>query len=123
MKNRSPDRDGRRLSSIFRSLRPEDRYTLLRFAEFLAAEAEATAVEQGPIEPEALPRPSRESVVGAIKRLSRTYHMLDRSRMLNETSSLMAAHVIQGRPAVDVIDELEVLFARHYADYRGESPD
>jgi hypothetical protein len=38
--------------------------------------------------------------------------------MLNETSSLMAAHVLNGRPARDVIDDLEALFARHYDAYR-----
>jgi hypothetical protein len=45
-----------------------------------------------------MPRPSQESVVAAIKRLSKTYEMLDRGPMLNETSALMSAHVLQGRP-------------------------
>jgi hypothetical protein len=40
--------------------------------------------------------------------------MLDRSKMLNETSVLMTQHVISGRDAVEVIDELEILFRRHY---------
>ena len=57
-------------------------------------------------------------VRSAIKRLSRSYYMLDRSRMLDETSGLMAAHVLNGRSAKEVIDELEVMFARHYAAYR-----
>jgi hypothetical protein len=107
----------RKLAAIFRSLGEEDRGTLLRFAKFLAAD-QGTEPPQGPLEPEALARPRKESVVAAIKRLSRSYHMLDRSPMLNETSSLMAAHVINGRSAKDVIDELEVLFARYYAEYR-----
>jgi hypothetical protein len=34
--------------------------------------------------------------------------------MLNETSVLMTQHVISGRDAAEVIDELEVLFRRHY---------
>ena len=72
----------------------------------------------GPLEPERIPRPKEESVVGAIKRLSHSYFMLDRSAMLNDTSSLMGAHVLQGRPASEVIDELEALFARHYVKYR-----
>jgi hypothetical protein len=107
----------RRLAAIFRSLGREDRRTLLRFAEFLAA-GEATEQSQGPLEPDALARPRNESVVAAIKRLSRSYHMLDRSPMLNETSNLMAAHVINGRATEEVIDELEALFERYYAEYR-----
>jgi hypothetical protein len=46
--------------------------------------------------------------------------MLDRSAMLNDTSTLMGAHVLQGRSASVVVDELEALFARHYAKYREE---
>jgi hypothetical protein len=109
----------RQLTRIFRSLGREDRGALLRFAAFLAANGEAGGEEQQPLlEPEHLPRPAKESVVGAIKRLSYSYHMLDRSAMLNDTSTLMAAHVLNGRPAREVIDELEALFARYYADYR-----
>jgi len=115
-------RDGeRKLVKLYRSLASEDRATLLLFAEFLASRrAESIQEEQGPIEPERIPRPQGESVVGAIKRLSRSYFMLDRSTMLNDTSSLMGAHVLQGRPADEVIDELETLFARHYAKYQEE---
>lgn len=118
-------RDGgdgeRKLSKVFRSLRREDQDTLIAFAEFLASRGRAEVQEEAPLlEPKQIQRPRDESVVGAIKRLSQSYHMLDRSAMLNETSSLMGAHVLQGRPAAEVIDELEVLFARYYAKYREE---
>ena len=53
----------------------------------------------------------------AIKRLSATYYMLERERLLDQTSSLMMAHVLQGRDAVSVIDELEVIFSEHYQRY------
>ena len=113
--------DERQLTRLYRSLAPEDRSTLLAFGEFLASRG-ATRVRElrGPLEPERIPRPKKESVVGAIKRLSHSYFMLDRSIMLNDTSSLMGAHVLQGRPASEVIDELEALFARHYVKYREE---
>ncbi|MCB2262732.1 MAG: hypothetical protein LGR52_07320 [Candidatus Thiosymbion ectosymbiont of Robbea hypermnestra] len=116
-------RDGeRRLTRLYRSLGPADRDTLLAFGEFLAARGGAPAQETPhPLEPEPLPRPREESVVAAIKRLSRQYHMLDRSAMLNDTSALMGAHVLQGRPASEVIDELEALFARYYAAYREQT--
>jgi hypothetical protein len=109
----------RRLTRMYRSLGAEDRRTLLRFAAFLSAEGGVDDTEsRPPLEPRPALRPQEESVVGAIKRLSHSYHMLDRGAMLHETSTLMAAHVLNGRPASEVIDELEALFARCYADYR-----
>lgn len=63
-----------------------------------------------------IPRPEEESVVAAIKRLSESYHMLERSALLTETSSLMTAHVMHGRTADEVIDDLEALFQRHYEE-------
>jgi hypothetical protein len=115
-------RDGeRRLARLYRSLTPEDQSALQAFAEFLVARRAAQPQEtQGPLEPDLIPRPPKESVVGAIKRLSSSYFMLDRGAMLNDTSSLMGAHVLQGRPASEVIDDLEALFVRQYARYREE---
>jgi hypothetical protein len=57
--------------------------------------------------------------VAAIKRLSDTYFMLDRSLLLDETSSLMTAHLMSGRSAVEVVDELEQLFQQKYQEYLG----
>jgi len=111
----------RELIKLYRSLDQDDRNTLRAFGEFLASRSTTSKQdEQGPLEPVPTPRPQEESVVGAIKRLSLSYFMLDRSVMLNETSSLMGAHVLQGRPAKEVIDDLEALFVRHYAKYREE---
>jgi len=109
----------RRLAKLYRSLNPGDRSTLLAFGEFLATRAaEAKTKESdGLLEPEPIPRPEKESVVGAIKRLSDSYYMLDRSAMLNDTSTLMGAHVLRGHPSSAVIDELEALFARCYEKY------
>ncbi len=118
-----PPSDERRLTRLFRGLDEASRATLLRFAEFLSASGEsedAGTLAKAPalVEPNVIVRPPVESVVGAIKRLSLCYPMLDRRRMLDETSILMAAHVLNGRPARDIIDELEALFARHYGVYR-----
>lgn len=116
--------DERRLRDILRSLPESQARTLLEFAEFLdarsrqAAGVEASGPPAAPVLAD-IPRPSQESVVKAIKRLAATYPMLDRSKMLNETSSLMTQHVIQGRDSVEVIDELEVIFRRHYEKLTG----
>jgi hypothetical protein len=109
--------DERRLIKRFRALSGTDRETLLAFAEFLT-KRDRPAAPRAPAEPQKLPRPPQETVVGAIKRLSASYAMLERETLLNETSALMSAHLLQGRAAAEVIDELESLFARHYAAYR-----
>ena len=109
------------LLNLFRELPAADQASLLAFAEFLHSRAGAVprmprVREPEPIpEPVAIPRPEEESVVKAVKRLAQTYPMLDKSKMLNDTSALVMQHVIQGRDAAEVIDELEIVFQRHYA--------
>lgn len=110
--------DERRLARVFRALSPADRETLLAMAEFLAHRAGNKGLAESPREPLPLPRPETETVIGAIKRLSRAYEMLARETLLHETSALMSSHVLQGREAAEVIDELESLFARRYREYR-----
>lgn len=104
----------RRLRELFAKLPEADRQTLLAFAEFLASRAPAAS--EPLLEPQLEPRPAKESVVGAIKRLSRSYPMLDKAKMLNDTSALMTQHLMQGRAAAEVIDDLQALFERHYRE-------
>jgi hypothetical protein len=108
----------RRLARLYRSLGPSDRDALLAFGEFLVQRAKPSRLQTEPLDPVAVTRPADESVVAAIKRLRRVYPMLDHGDLLHEASSLMSAHVLQGRSAIEVIDELEALFARHYGAYR-----
>jgi len=108
--------DEARLIEFFRRLPAAQAEQLIEFAEFLATrhaiEPAATAIEP-------IPRPAQESVVKAIQRLAATYPMLDRRKMLNATATLMAQHVMQGRAAAEVIDELEIVFRRHYEALEG----
>jgi hypothetical protein len=112
----------RRLLKLYRSLAASDRGALLAFGQFLAQRGGGMPHAAEPSVPGPLDRPGQESVVAAIKRLRRAYHMLEQGALLHETSFLMSAHVLQGRPAADVIDDLELLFARHYAAYRDGHP-
>lgn len=111
----------KRIGELLGRLSAEDQQTLVAFAEFLASRPSAPAAPAEIPRPEPIPRPEKESVIAAIKRLSATYHMLDRDKMFHEASSLMAQHVMQGREAVEVIDELEVVFQRHYERHIGDS--
>lgn len=116
---RSADRE--KLLACYNALSSEDRNALLKFAQFLRQQAEDGAVGdgEGPVtlEPTPMPKPENETVVGAIKRLSASYHMLDKSDLLTETSSLMTSHIMHGRDAKEVIEELEALFIRYHAAF------
>lgn len=129
-------REERRLVTILRGLDPQDRSTLIAFAEFLAtggAAAEASSADDRQAaasparfqeriqEPIHESRPEDESPVAAIRRLRRVYPMLDPSELLHETSSLMASHLLQGRAVVEVIDELEALFDARYRAKRSDA--
>lgn len=108
----------RKLLNRFRDLPETEAEMLLAFAEFLATRGDAVPAELA--KPADVPRPESESVVGALKRLSATYFMLDKAKMLNDTSTVMAQHIMQGRDKVEVIDELEVIFRRHYETLQNE---
>jgi len=98
-----------------------DQHSVLSFAEFLWAKAKEegrfVVVQQQPLD---IPRPEEERVVAAIKRLSETYPMIKKNTLLDETSTLMSAHILQGRAAPDIIDDLEGLFKKHYSQYAAQ---
>lgn len=114
----------KKLLKLFNRLAAPERDMLLSFAEFLMSRGQDTTQGQQTLpEPLDIPRPDQESVVAAIKRLSSTYHMLDDARLLNEASILMSQHVMQGREADQVIDDLQALFHRFYQDLLAELED
>lgn len=110
----------RELLSLFDALDPGRRGSLLDFARFLARQAEpdGPAGTQPPAEPLGLARPENETVVAAIRRLSQNYPMLEKDALLHQSAALMTAHLMHGRDAESVIDELETLFAEAYRAYR-----
>lgn len=104
-----------RLREIARRLPVVQARALLDFAEFLLARH---AVPEASTTPLDLPRPTAESVLDALRRLRTAYPMLDPADLLQESSALMSAHLTQRRAAVEVIDELEILFRRQYEKLR-----
>jgi len=109
------------LLAYLEKLSANDTATLLRFAAFLAQGATnasilPTAVSEIP-QPKVLARPEQERVVDAIKRLAESYPMLDKKKLLNQTSGLVAEHVMGGKPARLVIDEMEAAFRRAYEHF------
>ena len=110
--------DERKLCKIYKKLNNNDRQTLMKFADFLSSEKSAQEnneatnnVSQTPLK---IDRPKEESVIKAIRRLSETYPMLDKDTMFDQISNLMTEHIMSGREAESVIDELEEIFADKY---------
>jgi hypothetical protein len=106
--------ESKSLLRIFRNLSAARQAALLEYAEFLAGRERFDGEDAVPQEAQPIPRPDQESVVKAIQRLMASYPMLDRNKLFQETSVQMTRHVMQGVPAREVIDELEIIFRRHY---------
>jgi len=124
-------RQQERILDIFERLSPTDRDAAASFAEFLLSRSGTRVTASAPLpatrtevpEPEPVPRPAEERVVAAVKRLSKTYFMLDKSKMLGATSDLVTQHIMQGREASDVIDELERVFTDQYRQLKEGGKD
>ncbi len=114
----------RQLAGLFQKLSAESQQSLLDFGEFLLQRESAVEVsdesagnDEQKHQPLHHPRPDDENIINAIKRMRATYFMLNTDELLNETSSLMTQHIVHGREASAVIDELESLFESHYQKY------
>lgn len=111
------------LLTYLEKLSADDTAALLRFAAFLAQDKSSVTSTQLPAAaqdiaaPQVIPRPEQERVVDAIKRLSASYPMLEKKKLLNQTAGFVAEHVMSGKPARLVIDELEAAFLRAYELY------
>ncbi len=105
--------------NLFRRLGRGEQASLLDFAEFLSARS----VDHTPTvtEPRDIPRPEKETVVSAMKRLTKTYPMLETKDLFTQASSLMTQHVMRGREATEIIDELEQIFHDHYQKIRNDN--
>jgi len=123
------------LLALFNNLTEQDAQTLLRFAEFLANsdspieivdEPETKLQEDEPQrsvatssipQPVPIERPAEEKVVDALKRMSATYPMLEKKKILDKASALVAQHVMFGQPAAVVINQIEEMFKKEYAQF------
>jgi len=110
-------KQSRELDALMSQLGEDHQRTVVDFATFLVQQYNIqTPLEEG-LAPAAIARPEEESVIAAIKRLKKTYYMLDTDGLLDETSSLMGQHILRGREASAVINELQSLFEAKYKKY------
>ena len=116
----SKKQESKQLVNLYEKLSAGARQSLLDYAEFLLAKQQQSPEATKLLEPEPIEPREGESVIQAIKRLSASYHMLDKGKLLNDTSMLMSEHTLQGREREEVIAELEVVFKQHYQRYLDE---
>ena len=114
----------RKLIKLFKSLDVSDQEAFIAFGEFLQSRAGNADIDNNEDivvdEPVDIPRPEGESVIKAIKRLSATYPMVDKENILHPISDLMTSHMISGRTAPDVIDDLQEVFLNEYKSLKDE---
>jgi len=105
-----------KLQSLAEKLSDKEQQTLLDYAEFMVSRSTHVpeSVSEVPLD---ILRPAEETVVAAMRRLSKTYPMLNMDKLLHEASGLMSEHIMKGKAALEVIDELQVLFEKHYQDH------
>lgn len=108
-----------KLTKVVKKLSAEDQDAVMAFAEFLLQRS-ASAPQQPPeIQlPKEIERADGESVVAGMQRLTKTYFMIEKDELLHQATDLMTSHLLKGRPAKDVIDDLEQLFSDKYESYR-----
>jgi len=119
----------RKLCKLYSSLNDNDRLTLMKFAAFLLAESvsqdkvieaggmtgDVSLADSAPFpEPKIIPAPENENVIKAIKRIAKMYYMVDKSKMLDTTSTLMTEHLVHGRPAQEIVADVEKGFKQEY---------
>ncbi len=100
-----------RLVAVLEQLDEAGRRTLVEYAEFLVSRREVPTIA-----PDIAARPAGETVLQAIKRLNGSYPGLRRAALMQPVGELLSQHMVDGRAADEVIDDLEVLYARAQAE-------
>ncbi|MDH4199443.1 MAG: Crp/Fnr family transcriptional regulator [Spirochaetia bacterium] len=106
--------DEKKLLRYFRGIGAIHQQSILDFAQHLYEKHPNRENISDPVE---ILRPEEESVVSAIKRLRKSYPMLDSMGLLGKSSELLTQNLIQGKEKKSTIDELEVLFKDEYTRF------
>lgn len=113
----------RELLRLWRELPDAAQHSLLDYAAFLQTRQrpEPTPLAVQPLD---IPRPAEEGVIAAIRRLRKTYPMLEHDAgLLSDASAQMTRHLVHGHAAPGVIDALEAIFrSRYEAQRAGQEP-
>lgn len=116
------DRERQRLLSAWRQLDAEDRRNVRLFAEFLVQRQTACdeVAHPPPSEPLPIAKPDGETAVKALKRLKKTYPMIETDLTLLEQASQVLMQKVMGSADVEVISRLEALFSDRYKLWKSD---
>lgn len=115
------DQEQKRLLTAWRQLGKDAQRTVCLFAEFLGQQALLPEGEEGtpvPQTPLAIPKPDKESAVLALKRLKKSYPMIEADMSLLEEASQLLLKKVMGQPDAEVIAALETLFDARYQAWK-----
>lgn len=107
----------REIKLLLAQLHDSHQQAVVDYADFLVQRYKVESAGDRDLKLESIERPVQETVIAAIKRLKKTYYMLDTDIILDQTSALMGQHILKGREAPDVIDELQSIFQAQYEQY------
>jgi len=102
----------KKLLEYFRGIPETEQQGLLSYAEYLFQTKKKESTR--PLSKQNIPRPENENVIQAIKRMTRTYPMIEPSEMMDKATTLMSQHLLHGRDAEEVINELEKIYNDKY---------
>ena len=100
------------LIDLYEAMDDERKRSLSDYTDVLYAQADP--INKVIPSPDDIPRPEKETVVGAVKRLKIKYHMIGSMTVFSRASELMTDHMVKGRDVIEVIDEMEILFEDAY---------
>ncbi|MBF0435449.1 MAG: hypothetical protein HQL77_08770 [Magnetococcales bacterium] len=107
------------LQKIEQQLNEANRETLLKFAQFLLQQEQtSTSPESPPREPLNIPSPANETVVQALKRLKKSYPMIEADIGLLDAASQFVMQKVLGHPDAELIRKMEKLFLDAYEKWR-----
>ncbi|MBF0182951.1 MAG: Crp/Fnr family transcriptional regulator [Magnetococcales bacterium] len=113
------EQERNRLLAAWEKLGREEQRNLRLFAEFLVQQSGgAGQSKEIPQEPLPIAKGENESAVAAMKRLKKSYPMIEADFSLLESASQLLLKRIMGTPDAEVIGELETLFASRYQEWK-----
>lgn len=105
----------KRLLAIWNGLDPASRQGWLQYGEFLLANVQPAPLPL--VEPDSTPGPEGESAIQALKRLRKSYAMMDISAtLLDEAAQLMTRRIF-GASDAEIIPQMAALFQSHYRQW------
>lgn len=106
------------LEKIGQQLSEANRDTLLKFAQFLLQQEQTSTPPEPPaLEPLKIPAPPHETVVQALKRLKKTYPMIEADIGLLDAASQFVMQKVLGHPDRELIRKMEKLFSDAYKQW------